>query len=201
MRVAIGISGRGSNMVALLEARAAGRLPVEPVVVFSNRADAPGLAAAAAAGLPTLVLPSKGRADRAAFDGELVAALQPYRPDSAVLAGYMRIVTPTFLAAFPGGVVNIHPSLLPSFPGVDAVRQAWEWGVKVVGCTVHFVDAEVDHGPIILQRTLMVGDAADAADLASRLLVEEHRAIVEAVALWGAGRLRIDGRRVTILPP
>lgn len=187
-------------MQALLAAHAAGKLPVEPVVVFSNRADAAGLEDAAAAGLPTLVPPPHGRHDRAAHDAELIERLRPFRPDGAVLAGYMRIVTPTFLEAFPAGVLNIHPSLLPAFPGVDAVRQAWDWGVKVVGCTVHFVDAEVDHGPIILQRTLPVGDAADAAELAARLLVEEHLAIVDAVTQWGAGKLQVQGRRVVASP-
>ena len=185
-------------MQALLDAHAAGSLPVEPVVVFSNRADAAGLEHAAAAGLPTRVLPSRARQDREAYDSELVDLLRPFEPTGAVLAGYMRIVTPIFLGAFPAGVLNIHPSLLPAFPGVDAVRQAWDWGVKIVGCTVHFVDAEVDHGPIILQRTVPVGDAADAAALASRLLAEEHRAIVEAVTLWGSGKLQVQGRHVAV---
>lgn len=200
MRIVVGISGRGSNLKALLDAREAGRLPAEIVGVFANRADAGGLAYARAAGLPALVVESRGHADRAAYDQSLVEALRPLKATGAVLAGFMRIVTPVFLDAFADGVLNIHPSLLPAFPGVDGVAQAWAWGVKIVGCTVHFVDPEVDHGPIVLQRAIPVGDAQDAGELAARLLVEEHAALVEAVSLWGAGRLRIDGRRVLVRP-
>lgn len=200
MRIVVGISGRGSNLKALLDAREAGRLSAEIVGVFANRADAGGLAYARAAGLPALVVESRGYTDRAAYDKSLVDALRPLKATGAVLAGFMRIVTPIFLDAFDDGVLNIHPSLLPAFPGVDGVAQAWEWGVKIVGCTVHFVDPEVDHGPIILQRALPVGDARDVEELASRVLVEEHAALVEAVSLWGARRLRIEGRRVLVLP-
>lgn len=199
-RIGILVSGRGSNMVALLEAAAQGELGAEPAVVFSNRANAPALERARAAGVPVEHRSHRAYDSREAFDAAVVDCLAGYDLDGVVLAGYMRIVTPVFLRAYPDAVINIHPSLLPAFPGTRAVEQAWEYGVKVTGCTIHLVDEQVDHGPIILQRTLEVGDARDADDLASRLLAVEHQTLVDAVRLWAEGRIRIEGRRVRILP-
>ena len=198
-RLGICVSGRGSNMQALLRAATEGRLAADPVVVFSNRPDAPALAHAAAAGVATESLSARGCSDRAAYDAAVVDCLRPYRCDLIALAGYMRIVTPTFLAAWPGRVLNIHPSLLPAFPGLHAVEQAWRYGVRVSGCTVHFVDAEVDHGPIIVQRTVPVLPDDSVNDLAARILEQEHLAFVEAVNLVATGRTRVEGRRVIVV--
>lgn len=200
MRIAIFVSGRGSNMRALLRAHRRGRLVAQPVVVFSNRRDAPALTVARRFGIPTVSLSHRDYADRSTFDAAVVEALRPYACDGAVLAGYMRIVTPLLLEAFPAGVINIHPSLLPAFPGIDAVRQAWDYGVKTVGCTVHFVDAQVDHGPIIAQSAMRVAPATDADDLARRLLRVEHRTLVAAVRAWAEGRLTVQGRHVHVRP-
>jgi len=200
-RVAIFASGRGSHARALIDAAHSETLAITPSVVFSNRPEAPVLAAARERGVAVVSLDHRQYADRRDFDAAVVERLQPFGPfDGALLAGYMRIVTPVVLAAFHGQVLNVHPSLLPAFPGTRAVQQAWDYGVKMVGCTIHFVDEQVDHGPIVLQRALPVDDAPDAGTLASRLLPVEHAAYRDAVALWAAGRLQVKGRYVRILP-
>ncbi|RMF18898.1 MAG: phosphoribosylglycinamide formyltransferase [Candidatus Dadabacteria bacterium] len=199
-RLGICVSGRGSNMQALLRAAQRGELLADPVVVFSNHLDAPALERARAAGVAVEALESRGYASRADYDAAVVQCLQPYDCDIIALAGYMRIVTPTFLNAWPGRVLNIHPSLLPAFPGLHAVEQAWSYGVRVSGCTVHFVDAEVDHGPIIVQRAVSVLPDDTVDRLAARILEQEHDAFVEAVNLVAAGRVRLEGRRVLIEP-
>jgi len=191
--VAVLISGRGSNLRALIasEVRPAIR------VVISNRADAAGLDAARDAGIEALVIQHRDFARREAFDHALVEALRERGIALVCLAGFMRLLGPTFCAAFPNAILNIHPSLLPAFPGVDAQRQAIEHGVKVSGVTVHFVDAGLDAGPIILQRPVPVLETDTAASLAERILVEEHRAYPEAVRMVLAGGWHIDGRRFT----
>ncbi len=198
MNVAILVSGRGSNMAALLQAHSKGDLAVNPAVVFSNKPEAPALATARDFGIPVESIHHKTFSSRQDYDRAVIDCLSRYDVQGAVLAGYMRIVTPVFLDAFPKGVVNIHPSLLPSFRGVDGVQQAWDYGAKVVGCTVHFVNAEVDDGPIIVQKSIDVMPDETAAALGSRLLDIEHKAIVEGVNLWGEGRLSIVGRRVVV---
>lgn len=202
MRLAILISGRGSNMQALLHAKSEGALPhADFVCVVSNRPDAGGLATAKQYGVPTLVHASrdyKGR--REEYDRALLGGLEPYRLDGLVLAGFMRVLSPEVIRRYENAIVNIHPSLLPSFPGLEAQRQAVERGVRVSGCTVHFVDEGVDSGPIIVQRAVPVHQDDDAGALAARIIVEEHKAIVEAVDLWTSRRLCVHERRVTIEP-
>lgn len=170
-----------------------------PVLVFSNKPGCGAIEKARQFGIATEVLDHKDFPNRNAFDRAVVGSLQAYSPDLIVLAGYMRIVTPEFLDAFPKRVINIHPAILPAFPGVDGVRQAWEYGVKVIGCTVHFVDAQVDHGPIIVQKAISVDANESAEDWVRRLLVVEHEALIEAVNLVAQGRTSIDGRRVKVL--
>jgi len=194
-RLGILLSGRGSNFLAIAESIRAGRLPnVEIAVVISNVADAPGLAAAQQMCLPTAALVSKGR-PRAEHDAGVVACLRQHDVSLVCLAGYMRLLSPEFVAAFPNRILNIHPSLLPAFPGLDAQQQAFDYGVKVAGCTVHFVDTELDHGAIILQRAIPVLDTDDAHSLAARILVEEHLAYTEAIARVVSGEYEIHGRR------
>jgi phosphoribosylglycinamide formyltransferase 1 len=194
MNLGVLISGRGSNLAAVLAAVEAGALPARVTLVVSNKPDAAGLALAAAAGVPTLALPHQGYPDRASFDAALVAALRQAEVDVVVLAGFMRLLTPVFLDAFPSRVVNIHPSLLPAFPGVDAQAQALAYGARVTGCTVHFVDAGTDTGPVIAQAAVPVlaGDDRDA--LAARILPREHELLVRALAWIAAGK-------VEVLPP
>lgn len=201
MRLGVLISGRGSNLQALLDAIARGDLRATIAVVISNRPDAAGLARARAAGVPTLVMPHKGYADRAEYDRALAAALKGHGVDLVCLAGFMRLLGPAFIDQFPDAVVNIHPSLLPAFPGLDAQRQAFEHGVKVAGATVHFVTAELDAGPIILQAAVPVMDADTPETLADRILEAEHRLYPEALRRLGEDRWRIDGRRVLFAPP
>jgi phosphoribosylglycinamide formyltransferase-1 len=194
-RLGILLSGRGSNFLAIAESIRAGRLPgVEIAVVISNIADAPGLAAAQQLCLPTTVLPSKGR-KREEHDADVIATLRAHHADFVCLAGYMRLLSPEFVAAFPNRILNIHPSLLPAFPGLDAQQQAFNYGVKVVGCTVHFVDTELDHGAIILQRAIPVLDDDDAHSLSERILVEEHIAYTEAIARVVSGEYEVRGRQ------
>lgn len=182
IRLAILLSGRGSNFLAIAEAIRNGALPsAEIALVLSNVPEAPGLSAARGLGLATLAITSKSR-PRIEHDQAMIAALHEYRVDLVCLAGYMRIVSPAFVAAFPNRILNIHPSLLPSFPGLDAQRQALDYGVKITGCTVHFVDEQVDHGPIILQRAVPVEDNDTLETLTARILIEEHRAFPEAIA-------------------
>jgi phosphoribosylglycinamide formyltransferase-1 len=182
IRLGILLSGRGSNFLAIAESIRCGRLPnVEIGLVISNVPDAPGLAAARDLGLPTAALISKDR-PREAHDADLIACLRSHQVALVCLAGYMRLLSPAFIAAFPNRILNIHPSLLPAFPGLAAQQQAFEFGVKVAGCTVHFVDEHLDHGVIILQRAITVLDSDDAHSLAARILAEEHIAYTEAIA-------------------
>jgi len=195
IKLGILLSGRGSNFLAIAESIRSGRLPgVEIAIVISNIADAPGLTAARNLGLPTAALISKGRS-REAHDADLIACLRQHHVDLVCLAGYMRMLSPAFIAAFPNRILNIHPSLLPSFPGLDAQQQAFDYGVKVAGCTVHFVDEHLDHGVIILQRSIPVLDFDDAHSLAARILAEEHIAYTEAIALVVSGKYEIRPRR------
>ena len=194
-RLGILLSGRGSNFLAIAESIRAGRLKnVEIAVVISNIAEAPGLIAAQQLGLPTAVLVSKSR-KRAEHDADVVACLRAHRVDLVCLAGYMRLLSPEFVAAFPNRILNIHPSLLPAFPGLDAQEQAFNYGAKVTGCTVHFVDDELDHGAIIVQRAIPVLDSDDAHSLAARILAEEHIAYTEAIARVVSGEHELRGRR------
>jgi phosphoribosylglycinamide formyltransferase 1 len=195
LRIGILLSGRGSNFLAIADSIRTGKLQgVEIAVAISSVADAPGIQAARGLGLPTAVFVSKGRS-RAEHDAELVACLREQKVDLVCLAGYMRLLSPGFIAAFPNRIVNIHPSLLPSFPGLDAQQQAFDYGVKVAGCTVHFVDEHLDRGAIILQRAIPVVDTDDAHSLAERILVEEHIAYTEAIARVAGGDYEILGRR------
>lgn len=194
-RLGVLLSGRGSNFLAIAESIRGGKLPgVEIAVVISNVAEAPGIDAAAGLGIPHAVLVSKGR-PRAYHDMDVVACLKAQRVDLVILAGYMRLLSPGFIAAFPNRILNIHPSLLPAFPGLDAQQQAFDYGVKWTGCTVHFVDEHLDHGAIILQRAIPVLDSDDGHSLAERILAEEHIAYSEAIARVVSGEWEIDGRR------
>jgi phosphoribosylglycinamide formyltransferase 1 len=194
-RLGILLSGRGSNFLAIADAIANGKLPdAEIAVVISNKADAPGLDAARTRGLNAVVIEARGR-KRAEHDAEIIACLCEHDVDLVCLAGYMRLLSAEFVAAFPQRILNIHPSLLPAFPGLDAQQQAFEYGVKVVGCTVHFVDEQLDHGVIVLQKTVPVLDDDDAHALAARILELEHIAYAEAIARVLSGRYRIVGRR------
>jgi phosphoribosylglycinamide formyltransferase-1 len=195
IRLGILLSGRGSNFLAIAQSIRENRLPgVEIAVVISNVSDAPGLAAALQLGLPHAVLISKGR-PRAEHDADVIACLQSHKVDLVCLAGYMRLLSPRFIAAFPNRILNIHPSLLPAFPGLEAQRQAFQYGVKVAGCTVHFVDEHLDHGVIVLQRAIPVLETDDAHSLAQRILVEEHQAYTEAIARVASGSYEIRVRR------
>jgi phosphoribosylglycinamide formyltransferase-1 len=189
------LSGRGSNFVAIADSIGARRIPDARIaVVISNKADAPGIATARQRGLKALVIPSKGRA-REEHDREVVAALQAESVDLVCLAGYMRLLSPWFVQQFPHKILNIHPSLLPAFPGLEAQEQAFAYGVKVSGCTVHFVDEELDHGAIIVQKTVAVLDGDDEHALAARILEQEHLAYSEAINDVLNGESAIVGRR------
>lgn len=183
-------------MLAIGEAIAAGRLDATMALVVSSRADAPGLARAADGGIPTAVVSPKEYASREACDRAIVALLREHGVELVCLAGYMRLVTPAFVEAFPNAILNVHPSLLPAFPGLDGQHQAWAHGVKVSGATVHFVTAELDAGPIVVQAAVPVEDGDTAETLAARILVEEHRIYPQAIARVLAGGWRIEGRRV-----
>jgi len=198
-RVGILISGRGSNMVSLLEGMRDGSIRGEPVVVFSNVPDAPGLARATELGVPTEALSHKGLKPREEHERRVIEILHRHEVELVCLAGYMRLLSPLLVGAFRGRIFNIHPALLPAFPGLHAQKQALEHGVKVSGCTVHIVDEECDHGPIVLQAVVPVLDDDDDESLSARILEQEHRLYREAVALYCAGRLQVDGRRVRIL--
>jgi len=190
------LSGRGSNFLAIADSIAAGRIPDAAIAVaISNRSDAPGIESARQRGLNAVVIPSKGKA-REEHDREVVAALLNHRVDLICLAGYMRLLSPWFVQQFPGKILNIHPSLLPSFPGLEAQQQAFAYGVKVTGCTVHLVDEELDHGAIIVQKTVPVLDSDDEHTLAERILEQEHIAYSEAIRIVLAGNYRILGRRM-----
>jgi phosphoribosylglycinamide formyltransferase-1 len=191
------LSARGSNFEAIADNVVSGTLKANISVVISNRADAPGIESARRRGLNALVIPSKGTV-REEHDREVVAALQQNRVDLVCLAGYMRLLSPWFVQQFPNRILNIHPSLLPAFPGLDAQKQAFDYGVKVSGCTVHFVDADLDHGAIILQKTVPVLDTDDDHALAVRILEEEHIAYTEGIRVVIEGKYYIVGRRVVI---
>jgi phosphoribosylglycinamide formyltransferase 1 len=194
-RLGILLSGRGSNFLAIAEGIAQGRLQqAEIAVVISNRSNAPGIAAAHSAGFATLVIEARGR-PRAEQDAEIVAGLQAHQVDLVCLAGYTRLLSAEFVRAFPQRILNIHPSLLPAFPGLDAQRQALAYGVTVSGCTVHFVDEELDHGVIVLQKTVPVLPEDDGPTLAARILAQEHVAYTEAIARVLSGKYCIAGRR------
>jgi len=194
-KIGILLSGRGSNFLAIADSIEAGRLQAEIAIVISNRADAPGLEAATKRGLNPTLIPSRGRM-REEHDAEVIAALKHAGAELVCLAGYMRLLSPAFVWAFPHRILNIHPSLLPAFPGLDAQKQALEYGVKVSGCTVHFVDEHLDHGPIILQKTVPVHEADDEHSLAARILEQEHVAYSEAIALVLSGAVEVRDRRV-----
>ena len=194
-KLGILLSGRGSNFEAIADSIKAGRLKAEIAIVISNRGDAPGLESAKRRGLNAVLIPSKGRV-REEHDAEVVAALKQAQVELICLAGYMRLLSPDFIRAFPNGIINIHPSLLPAFPGMDAQKQALEYGAKVTGCTVHFVDEHLDHGPIILQKTVPVLDGDDVHSLSVRILEQEHTAYSEAIGLLLSGEVEIQGRAV-----
>jgi phosphoribosylglycinamide formyltransferase-1 len=194
-RLGILISGRGSNFLAIADAIAAGRLDAEIALVISNRADAAGIGLARERGLDAMALPSQGL-DREVYDRRLIAELRAREVELVCLAGYMRILSGHFIREFPGRILNIHPSLLPAFPGLDAQHQAIAHGVKFSGCTVHFVDEGLDSGPIIRQATVPVLDDDTAETLGARILKEEHRIYAEAIGLVLSGRYRLAGRRI-----
>ena len=194
--LAILLSGRGSNFEAIADSVAAGRIPgAQIAVVISNRPDAPGIESARRRGLDARVISSKGK-EREVHDREVVAVLKERQVDLVCLAGYMRLLSPWFVQQFPQRILNIHPSLLPAFPGLDAQKQALEYGVKVTGCTVHFVDEHLDHGAIILQKTVPVLDTDDEHSLAARILAQEHIAYSEAINIVLDAKFEILGRRV-----
>jgi phosphoribosylglycinamide formyltransferase-1 len=196
MRLAILLSGRGSNFAAIHDAIGRGELGAEIVCVISNRADAAGIERAKEWGLDAHVIENRAFASRPAHEYEVLRVLEHAKPDFIVLAGYMRLLSAEFVAKYPNRMLNIHPSLLPAFPGVDAQKQAIDYGVRVSGCTVHFVDENLDAGPIIAQRAVEVRDGDDDASLAARILEQEHVAYVEALVKLATRVWRIEGRRV-----
>ena len=198
--IAVLVSGRGSNLQAIMDAIDRGEINGRIVAVVSNRKDAYALERARQRNIPAIFIDHRRKA-RKDFEEEIIQALKPYSPDLIVLAGFMRILTPHFVSAYRGRIMNIHPALLPSFPGTHAQKDALEWGVKVTGCTVHFVDEVTDHGPIIIQRAVEVMENDTVETLAARILEQEHKAFPEAVKLFCEDRLVIEGRRVRILPP
>src|SRR5271155_2184195 len=199
-RIGVLLSGRGSNFEALAASVAAGRIPnAEIAIVVSNREGAQGIEKARARGIEARVIPSKGL-EREAYDKLVVAALQEKSVDLVCLAGYMRLLSPYFVTAFPQRILNIHPSLLPAFPGLEPQRQALEHGAKFSGCTVHFVDENLDAGPIVLQSVVPIRDDDTPETLSERILREEHRIYSEAVRIVLEERFRVEGRRVLILP-
>ena len=199
-RIGVLISGRGSNLQALIDAVAEGRLDATIALVISNRTDAPGIVRARDAGVEAIVVSHRDYPTRETFEAVLVREMRARRVALVCLAGFMRLLGRTFLDAFPDAILNIHPSLLPAFPGVDAQRQAWEHGVKVAGATVHLVTGELDGGPIVRQSAVPVHDDDSPDSLAARILIEEHRIYPEAVQLVLAGGWRIEGRRFVRQP-
>jgi phosphoribosylglycinamide formyltransferase 1 len=200
-RIGVLLSGRGSNFAALADSIAASRIPsAEIAIVISNREGAPGIAKARSRGIEAQVIPSKGL-EREAYDKLVVAALRERQVDLVCLAGYMRLLSAHFVAAFPNRILNIHPSLLPAFPGLESQRQALEHGAKFSGCTVHFVDENLDAGPIVLQACVRIEDNDTPETLTERILREEHRIYTEAVKIVLEGRYRIEGRRVLLDSP
>jgi phosphoribosylglycinamide formyltransferase-1 len=198
-RIGVLISGRGSNLKSLMDACAAGKIRARVVLVISNREDAAGLEYARKAGIETVVLPHKLYTTREDYDAVMVETLQKNRIDLVCLAGFMRLLSTVFVRAFSMRIMNIHPALLPSFPGLHAQRQAVEYGAKVTGCTVHFVDEGLDSGPVILQNVIDIQAEDTEETLSERLLAVEHQSYVEAVRLFFENRLRVEGRKVIVL--
>ena len=195
-RIGVLLSGRGSNFEALAESVASGRIPgAEIAIVISNRDGAPGIERAKSRGIAARAIPSKGL-EREVYDRQVVEVLNEQKVDLVCLAGYMRLLSPYFVASFPNRILNVHPSLLPSFPGLESQRQALEYGVKFAGCTVHFVDENLDAGPIVLQAVVPIEDDDTADVLSARILQQEHRIYSEAVRIVLEGRYKIEGRRV-----
>lgn len=198
-RLGILLSGRGSNFEAIADQVAGGRIPAEVAVVISNQPEARGLEAACRRGLKAICIPSKGL-DRETYDAHLVQELRAHAVDLVCLAGFMRLLSASFVRAFPERILNIHPSLLPAFPGLDAQKQALEHGVKITGCTVHLVDEFLDAGPIVLQAAVPVLDSDTVESLSARILVEEHRIYSEAIRMVLGGQFHIAGRRLIRYP-
>ncbi len=198
-RIGVLISGRGSNLKNLVEACSAGKIRAQVVLVISNKADAGGLEHARKAGIETVIISHKPYQNREEYDSMVVENLRKYRVDLVCLAGFMRLLSPLFVRAYPMRIMNIHPALLPSFPGLHAQRQAIEYGSKLTGCTVHFVDEGLDSGPVILQKAIKVRTDDTEETLSEQLLPVEHQTYVEAVRLFFENRLRVEGRKVTIL--
>ena len=198
MRIGVLASGTGSNLQAILDGCASRKIPAEVAVVICNIPGAKALQRAEAAGVPAVLLPHQKFLNRDEFDRELVLTLQKHRVDLLCLAGFMRLIGPVLLQAFHNRILNIHPSLLPAFPGLHAVRQALAAGARVAGCTVHVVDAGTDTGPILIQAAVPVLDSDNEETLAARILVQEHRCYPRAIALWAEGRVQIEGQRVRI---
>ena len=194
-KLGILLSGRGSNFEAIADSIKAGRLQAGIAIVISNRADAAGLKSARQRGLNARLIASKGRV-REEHDREVISALKEAKVDLVCLAGYMRLLSPEFVRAFPNRILNIHPSLLPAFPGLDAQKQAVEYGARISGCTVHIVDEHLDHGPIIVQKTVPVLENDDEHNLSARILEQEHIAYTEAITLMLSGEVVVEGRRV-----
>ncbi len=196
-RIGVLLSGRGSNFAAIARHIAEGKLDAEIAVVIANKPEAAGLETAHQAGLSAICLPSKGL-DREAYDRQVIAELRAHSVELVCLAGFMRLLSAAFVREFPQRILNIHPSLLPAFPGLDAQHQAFEYGARLSGCTVHFVDEKLDHGPIILQEAVPVESGDTAETLSARILAAEHRIYSEAIRIVLAGRYRIEGRRVIL---
>ena len=201
LRIGVLVSGNGSNLQAIIDAIEAGELQAQIACVVSNRADAFALQRAASHGIPHLHLDHRLFSGREAYDSSLVATLREFGVNLVVLAGFMRIVTAVLIDAFPHAIMNIHPALLPAFPGLHAQQQALDYGVKVSGCTVHFVDTGTDTGPVIVQAAVPILEGDDAASLSARIQVQEHRLYPEAIRLFASGRLRVEGRKVYVSPP
>ncbi len=197
MRLGILISGRGSNMEAIANSIAQKRLDAEIAIVISNRASAPGIITARERGFPVRIMPSAGL-EREEYDKQLIDELMTHEVDLVCLAGFMRLLSANFVRAFPNRVMNVHPSLLPAFPGLDAQRQALEYGVKITGCTVHLVDEFLDSGPIVIQRAVPVLDADTVDSLSARILLQEHGIYSEAIQIMVEKRAVLEGRRVFI---
>ena len=200
IKIGVLASGSGTNLQTIIDTIEAGNLPAEIACVLSNNTAAFALERAKRHGIPSLHIDHRIFAGREAYDAALVEALREYGVKLVVLAGFMRIITPVLLDAFPWAVMNIHPALLPAFPGLHAQRQALDYGVKITGCSVHFVDAGTDTGPIIIQSAVPVMEGDTEASLSARILVEEHRIYPEAIRLFAEGRLKVDGRKVVISP-
>ncbi len=199
VRIGILISGRGSNMISIAKHVMNRSINGEILLVISNKSDAEGLSKAAALGIETLYIDHRNFADRESYDREIVSNLRKRNIELICLAGFMRLLSPYFTNEYKNRIINIHPSLLPSFPGVDGQKQALDYGVKVTGCTVHFVDEKLDHGPIILQKTVPVMDDDTEETLSDRILKQEHIAYPEAVRLYCAGKIKMEGRKITLI--